>query len=464
MQLIRKIAPKKGIYDKGKIEGKQYPDLDIPERGYAYFYPLDNNLKDFITNIRSNKNSSPYDINDINNYKIIENGENKFSVYCNEGNIKIRTEHFIPQTLNFKEYIHYRKKIKSLCNGEITFFYDEDFKQSDSNKTLVNENNYKTYFLDAVKDIFNEIEFEDSSYENALSKVDTFYSNKIKEIRMNLFGKEKLAVLEKEFEDKCKLLCKTLLEMPWENQEWAFALNDRWFKGNIVGNFVSLKDVYTNIQKLLKNKYSQFDKKSLENKFVDDKWGRFEKEVFLFYPSNTDCFLEVTPNTVLGKSSENTEIECFSFKNLVSNWETVKFDFLSKKDIVNTLINKGILTKTNFSVENNYLSYNDTEKIYENGPAFNKIVIETLNPFHKKYEKKFLKKIKSGTGFTMKEKAYQKNLIFLEDITNEIIKDLKKIFNFDNACKKLFHYHLLSFLEEMNKKQQNTIKDFIRNV
>lgn len=443
-QLIKKILPKKGIYDKGTITGGKHPFLDVPERGFVNFYPNNQELENYIFDI-FNDNKSAYEINDIDNYKI----QNNYLVYEKNQIKQIPVTNIIPQSINYKEYIYYRKKLKQIAKGEIVFFFDENDFNLTFNENLVNKNNYQQYFISAIKDIFHEISFDNVEYHNALIKVQEYYTQKISSKETN----SEIQTLKIEFESKCKLLCKTLLEMPWEEQEWAFTLNDKWYKGDTIGKFVSLHDIYINLETLFIEIEHQIESKEK----VKQNWEKFNEEINLFYPSNVDYFLEVSSNSLLGKCSEKVEFDCFSEKKLIDA-EEIEFDFFSKNKVINEIVKNKILDTSDFTVENNYLTEDDVKRLnIDKRDEFRNIIIRKKNYFYNKYERKFLDKLQQQYGFTMLDDSYQEN-IFFNIFPKMLTNMLKKVFNFNNR-KNFYYYNLITILEKIILKQEEICKE-----
>lgn len=440
-QMINKIKPKKVIYDKGEITGDYHKEADIPERGYSYIEPCDEKLKKYIVDLNESSIRA-YDVNNINNYKVKTNGK---SYYIIDGE-KVMTEDLVPQTINFKEYEYYRKKIKDLKEGKIAFFCDEDYKVYGKKNSFVNKNNYKMHFIGALQDIFFEIDFSESDYENALKKIEKYYISEINKSS----SKNNKNLLWKNFIHRCKLLCKQLLEIPWKEQEWAFSLNDKWFKGEgkvdrqrkITGNFDSLFDIYENIR-------SCFLTVSKETKTKITTWEEFLEEVFLFYPSSVDYYIEVSSNTILGKSSENIEIECFAEENLLNEGKEIFINNLSKPHVIKILKENSILSDNSFSVEKKYLTEDDVIKFNEKKEELGKIVLKLKNPFNSKFAKEFEKELDKLKGVTQADKDLRKEFRFLN-----IFKD-KSVSFLNNTKKEFYYYNVFTFLEEMQKKQGN---------
>lgn len=446
-QLIKKILPKKGIYDKGKISGEKHPQIDVSERGFVYFYPNNKELENYIFDI-FNDTKNAYEINDIGNYKV----QNSYLVYKNNQITEIPVKDIIPQSINYKEYIYYREKLKQIAKGEIVYFFDENDFNWTFNKNLVNKNNYQQYFISAIKDTFHEIDFDNVSYHNALIKVEDYYKKIIEMEKSN----SDLQDLKMEFENKCKLLCKTLLEMPWEEQEWAFTLNDKWYKGETLGKFVSLQDIYINLETL----FMEIEHKMESKEKVQQNWENFNEEINLFYPSNVDYFLEVSSSSLLGKCSEKVEFDCFSEKKLIDA-EEIEFDFFSKNKVINKIVENMVLDASDFTVENNYLTEDDVKRLNINKrDEFRNIIIRKKNYFYNKYERKFLDKLQQQYGFTMIDDSYQEN-IFFNIFPKKLTNMLKKVFNFNNK-KSLYYYNLITILEKITLKQEEICKELER--
>lgn len=455
-QLIKKIKPKSVIFDKGitntgdfKING------NIPERGYVYLIPRNNKLRRILEDMNQDVDSYLYELNNIDNYKESFDNEIFFTIKIDEEEKKINAKDFVPQTINYREFLYYRNKVKALINEEVVYFYDEDLRISPKKKEIVNEKNYKEIFKSTIQDVFHEIDFTGSEYNNHLKKVESYYKNI--SINTNLTDNRDY---QKEFVHKCKLLCKYLLEIPWDNQKYAFTLNDNWFdskRKKIPGEFISLRDVYSKIEKLYK---TTIGKNNMPT------WSAFEKEVQLFYPSNIDFFLEVTNSTVLGftpsKTNDdiyfgvNTEIECFSIKNILKNGKILKIeDKLNKKKFIEFLIQNKVIDKNKYDL--NKEVYLTSEAI----AAFNKdkmhellnYVIYTDNPFIQKRQKKSDKDFEKSIGFSERDEDLRQNrdVLFIKNI----ISFLRNYFDIDINKSKVYYFNLIQLLQEISKKQQD---------
>lgn len=463
-QLIEKISPKKGIYDKGTITGSFNEELNIPERGFAYFFPLDKNLQDFLFDVHINVNKSEefvYDANDIRNYEIMENGEKIYSVYTSSGIKKISSQNFIPQSINYREFLYYREKLRTLADGEITYFFDTEYKETAATADCVNEKNYKKYFFQNVNNIFDKVTFRSEEYSKALKNVEDYYIEKINEEKKNRRKVEKTWL---EFEDKCKLLCKSLLEIPWENQEWAFTLEDRWFKGDEnEGEFIGVKDIYNsvfNAFKLLNEKQNL--KKRKKSVAIENKWENFVKKVSMFYPSSFDDFIEASLFTELGTASSEISIECFSETNLFPDGERIEVSDIIKGDFLKTLHEKKVIDGSYLFKENNYflpLTVNrlTNEKIQDYG----KTVLLMFNPFAVNYGKKFMEIIKHGTGIIEKEEEYKNKVKIKNFFPKKIMQAVKKWFCFNSNREKYYYYNIVEFLDYMDKKSVKVVEGLI---
>lgn len=447
-QIINKIKPKKVVYDKGKITGDSHVNLNLQERGYVYLVPTEEKLKDYVENL-DNNSCSPFDVNDLKNYKI---KENKKDYYFINGE-KVLTDNLIPQTINFKEYEYYREKLKSLRDGKITFFCDEDYKQHERAKDFVNEKNYKMYFKNALQDVFYELDFSNSSYESVLKEVEKYY---IKQIN-NITKKTSKNNLWSEFVNRCKILCRKLLEMPWNEQEWAFSLNDKWLKGGtiknekgkIVGNFESLSDIYIRIQE-------EFLTIQEESQCSVPTWDDFLKDVSLFYPSNVDYYIEVCGQTLLGTASSNIEIECFSEENLLETSKEILIDNFSKVNVIKVLKENAILVDKNFSFEKDYLTEDDVVKFNNNDvPNIKNIVLKLKNPFTSEFAKELEKKGESLKGMNYADISSRENFKIENTFFKNIIDILHFIFSMNVKKKYFIYYNFLTFLEEIQKNKEN---------
>lgn len=445
-QIINKIKPKKVVYDKGNITGGFHKDLNIPERGYEYLEPKEEKLKKFIANL-DNKQCSTFDVNDLKNYKIKENEKNYYFIHGK----KVLTDGLIPQTINFREYEYYREKLKSIRDGKITFFCDEDYKQHEKTKDFVNKKNYKTYFKNSLQDIFYELDFSNSSYEFALKEVEKYYVKKIKSTDKRTL-KNKLWL---EFVNRCKILCKKLLEMPWNEQEWAFSLQDKWVnggviknaKGQIIGHFKSLSDIYNRIQE-------EYLSIQSESQCTVPTWNDFLEEVSLFYPSNVDYFIEVSSQTLLGTASSNIEIECFSEENLLKTSKEIKVDNFSKINVIKLFEENSILSDKNYSFEKKFLTEEDVINFNDyDVPDIKNLVLKLKNPFTGEFAKEFEKKGDSLIGMNYSDPNSRKNFKHENTFLKKVINVVHPIFSLNLKNKYLYYYNFLSFLEEIQKRQ-----------
>jgi hypothetical protein len=354
-----------------------------------------------------------------------------------------------------------------LINGEVVIFCDEDYKNNIQNNK-VNEKNYKEYFISEIKTAFYEIDFNKEEYESALGKVEDYYKKQLKELEEKGIEekKEKLFYIREEFTSRCKRLCKALLEMPWEEQEWGFTLNDKWFKGGdirdengkIIGKFKCLKDIYNNINKLFEKIMEELN---YSNSEIREAWESFEKNVNMFYPANIDYFLEVSPNSILGICSNITEIDCFSVKNLFPEKQEIKLESLSKKENIKVLLEKGILNEKDFSIEENYLTSHDVENMMNN--IFDRMkgfVLKDKNYFN--YSSKEMKNnIKKVIGYTMRDESYQDKMKKEIKLSKKIKEIIKKTFNL-NIDLEVFYYNIIDVLDDVRKKQEEIVQGLIK--
>lgn len=469
-QLIEKISPKKGIYDKGTSTGSFNDELNIPERGFAYFYPLDKNLQDFLFDVHigagaNKKEEFAYDVNDIRNYEIMENGKKFYNVYTSSGIKKISPQNFIPQSINYREFLYYREKLRTLADGEITYFFDTEYKETAAAEDCLNEKNYGKYFFQNVNNIFDNITFRGEEYSKALKNVEDYYIEKINEAKSNNKKAEKIW---QEFEDNCKLLCKSLLEIPWENQEWAFDLDSGRFKGDKnEGEFIGVKDIYNsvfNAFKLLNEKQNL--KKRKKSVDIENKWENFVKKVSMFYPSSFDDFIEASLFTELGTASSEISIECFSEANLFPDEDLIEVSDIKKGDFLKALhekkvIDESYLFKTGPKEKSYFLPLTVNRLTNEKIQDYGKTVLLMFNPFAVNYEKKFMEIIKNGTGAIERDEDYKNEVKIKNFFPKEIAQAVKKRFGFNSNREKYYYYNIVEFLDYMDKKSVKAAEGII---
>lgn len=462
-QLIRKVSPKKGIYEKrGESTGSFHSDLQIPERGYAYFYPVDKKLLDYLFDFRKEDHEYNYKLNDIESYEVKKNGEKFYQVYAVSDVKSVSPENFIPQSMNYREFSYYRKKLKSLSEGKITYFCDDEHLDAAPETDVVNKDNYKDYFIKDVKAAFYNIEFKDESYSRILKTVENHYIDKIEKS-----SPEKLTKIWNDFENKCKFLCKTVLETPWEDHYAAFKLEDRWFKGvNNPDDFVGVKDVYNKVWNTFEPVYDRYNSKknngAAENKENNNAWKLFCMEVSEYYPANIDGYIEASPFTVLGLASSDISFECFSEENLYKNAELLEVQNLSKSDNIKALEEKGIIEKKDFSIEHGYLTPSDAGRIQSRIMSeYRNIVLCMKNPFIIEYGKEFNRNIDKAEGYTERDKAYRTELEFKALFPEAIVPAMKLRFSFTCDQRKFYFYNIMEFLNYMQEQNKHFTEGII---
>lgn len=439
-QLIKKIKPKAAVYDKGNNSGSVLSGTDVPERGYVYLVPDDKGLLTALLDVSADFSSFIYKLNDINCYKH-KNGTDKgvFKVNVNNGRDRlIECRYLIPQTINYQEYMYYRKKIKELTEGNVVFFCDEDNKKDVNEEKAEYEKNYKEFFRTIIQDIFLQIDFNGISYENSLRKIEAYYIEE---------KKDRKRTLSEDFVHKCELLCKYLLETPWAEQMWSFSLGNRGKNTNVPGNFYNLRDIYCNIKQLYKNVKNSLDIPS---------WEEFEKNVSLFYPSNTDYFLEVTNSTVLGKTAEtvSAEIECFSKKNLLEDNIILEInENYNKKKNISLLIEKGILLRNEYEyLPYNYMSAGDVCNFNKKKMSeLLNVVMYARNPFAGRKTKELEAELNNALGFSERGIDFHKEE---ENWIQKAVSIFERFFSINLKAEKLYYYNPIRVFDEMYKKQE----------
>lgn len=441
-QLLKKIRPKAAIFDNGtQANGKIHKDLGVPERGYIYLIPKNKELKNFIKDVSIEiTDDYLYGLNDINNYKFSDQKNmSYFKTEVDGFEKKIKIDNLIPQTINYREFLYYRKKIKELINGQTVYFYDEDKKKSVSELNMVNDKNYKELFRNIIQDVFYDVDFIGTDYSNHLKEVEKKYLNEIKRESTKI----------DEFIYRCKLLCKYLLEIPWNIQEYAFTLNDNWFEKKTPGNFTSLYDVYTRVKKLFIN---------IQDNNGVPSWDEFKTSVQLFYPSNVDFYLEVSASSCLGytikkedqSSQYFTNVECFSTENVLNAKNILKLPFIyNKKELVKNLIKNSFFKDLDIKLMNeDYVLCKEIEEINKEKQLYIKnYAIYTDNIFD--YE--IFTKIESqiSIGYTEQDKELLKK----KKVDKNFIELLKKFFNINLKTKKFYYFNLIKVLEEFSERQ-----------
>lgn len=459
-QLIQKIHTKAVAYDKG-YEIKMSGDIHstgLSERGIAYLIPQNNDVKQFAENIKPGVIPSYKEcakINDVDNYK----KENTISFLTKTGTKKvdITDSTLIPQTVNNREYFYYRAKLAQLLSGEtVVLLGEDDDTISDLTKTnLLKQDNFKSIFLPVLKDVFIEINFEGSNYENLLGRVTIFYQERFKKFELNN-DKSALEKLADEFVRKCRSLCRKLLETPWADQTYAFSYKDKWYTGDKNGSFIGLSQVYETIYSLFQNVKAVYD--------FGLTWAEFEESVSYFYPANIDYFIEVTSGSALGKCTEFTSVECFSAKKIFSDKESLEIKKPHNKfAVISTLKKKGYLIKNDFKfLIFNYARKKEIEDFYIKNPFYDlNYVLHIQNPLKEVPKKKQKKIISDAVGNKEITEEESDEPIFENIFDNNLLNLLKKHNNIDLSNDKLYFYNpvkMISYLYELQNEQISTLK------
>lgn len=465
-QLIQKIHTKAVIYDTGHgAEGLAHK-TGLSERGIAYLIPQVPNVKNFAENLELNKIPS-YDecaaINDINNYKIQNQTRVSFKIKNPEtGMVEIKNAdslNLIPQTVNLKEYRYYRSKLAQLLSGEsVVFLGEDDNTISDiPQKRLSGKETFSDIFLSVLKDVFTGVEFEGNNYKKYLDKVIVYYQKKfnlLKESNNNPALKE----LGEDFERKCRILCRKLLETPWAEQTYAFSYNDKWYKGDKNGSFTGLKQVYENVYSLFQSVKSVYD--------FGTTWKKFEQSVKYYYPANIDFFIEATSGTVLGKATVFSSVKCFSTCNIFKNQNdmkvlTIENDY-NKYSVVSALKEENYLTDEDFKLlSENYVKKSEIENFYEKYPVNDlNYILYASNPLKEISQKKQKKTADDAYGNMEISEDEREETLFSSLLSDELIMLLKKYYKEDFFSDRFYFFNpvkAISYLYDLHNEQIKNI-------
>lgn len=463
-QLVSKIHTKAVIYDTGSKSKGLAHQTGLPERGTAYLFPENKKLKDFAEHIEPGSIPAYKDcamLDDINNYKSHTGDKISFKIMNPETGI-IETKasdsfNLVPQTLNIKEYRYYRTKLAQLLSGKSTVFLGEDDDTvRDLSKTMTaRKDTFEGIFLSALKDVFNEIDFEGASYSRLLDRVSDAYQKKIRRFQEDgdSAGLERLA---SGFVSKCRILCRKLLETPWTEQTYAFSYKDNWYKGKENGDFAGLKQVYENVYALFQNVKSAYD--------FGTTWAMFEESVRYFYPANMDFFLEATSGTVLGEATKYSSIQCFSCGNIFDGQTGMKVlsveKIYKKPSVVSSLKKARYFDGEKFSfLLINYIQKAEIKRFYEKFPFKDlDYILHIQNPLKKLTKKKQNKIASDAIGNIEVAETELSELMFSTVFDKNFISLVKKNFKVDFSSDKLYFYNPVKMISCLYELQNEQIK------
>lgn len=448
-QLIQKIHPKAVIYDEGKLAANRIHDgTGLPERGIAYLVPYqDGEFKRFLENIQPGENlentaylraddTSQYTSADGKSIKIYLNGAEKTAASD--------SMHLVPQAVNVPEYRYYRKKIAQLMTGDPVIFTGEDDNtiQDQTSEEVMKEDFY-SFFLNAVNDIFPETASDlpesneqllKEAYQNQLDKVCMYYIQRLQSEN----DEKKREEIGDEFIYRCETLCRRLLETPWSVRSKAFTLNDNWFE---------------RIYELFQNVKQHYD--------FGMTWALFEERVRYFYPTNMDFYLEATSGSVLGTATQYTSVQCFSVEDLSREHSSLNMDVIQiknpydKKNVVFELSSCRYITPEYFDrLPFLYVTLAEVEDFHRVFPLKDlNYGVCTPNPFRGQPRTGML-----DTAYGNREiKQENRNDVKLETLlSNDLKKILKDEYGINLSAEKLYFYNpvkIISAFFEMHEKQ-----------
>ena len=478
-QVINHIMPKKAmVYIEYPISGNDTLSVPVYEkdtktiigslkdRSLTYLCPVNYTLKRCIETIADNESEadlkSLYTKLNTNSTYIYrgKDGKNYYRIFTRikkESDEEyswldgyVETHKIIPQPINVKEYIYYRRKLASLIQGKIVVFNDEDTDTSAVENSSLQKASWRTLLDEQVRSTFACVTTE-KNISKQCTEIQEYYLDILNSVGKAPAGQTAKQAVWDSFTGKLMYMICALLSYPWNQVDSPFKISDNWLKTNIrVLYFTLYKNVY--------------------NADAAESWDALLTQLSIYCPRNTDYHLEVTSKTpvgTFGKYNDKNEIHCeiFSEKELIGNneqdgeisYKQIVFDseekVFNKKDTVKLFKDAGIFDETFFSrIDKDYISSGELCNFYrEKQDVLRHLVIKKFNFLIEKEENWFQKIAQKALGYYERNKDNEEKLYrdnpeaFFND---RVIEDI----GFQKS-EEVWLYHPAQFPEWLNKKQ-----------
>ena len=478
-QVINHIMPKKAMaYIEYPISGNDTLSVPVYEkdtktiigslkdRSLTYLCPVNYTLKRCIETIADNESEadlkSLYTKLNTNSTYIYrgKDGKNYYRIFTRikkESDEEyswldgyVETHKIIPQPINVKEYVYYRRKLASLIQGKIVVFNDEDTDTSAVENSSLQKASWRTLLDEQVRSTFTCVTTE-KNIKKQCTEIQEYYLDILNSVGKAPAGQTAKQAVWDSFTGKLMYMICALLSYPWNQVDSPFKISDIWLKTNI-------RELYFT---LYKNVY---------NADAAESWDALLTQLSIYCPRNTDYHLEVTSKTpvgTFGKYNDKNEIHCeiFSEKELIGNneqdgeisYKQIVFDseekVFNKKDTVKLFKDAGIFDETFFSrIDKDYISSGELCNFYrEKQDVLRHLVIKKFNFLIEKEENWFQKIAQKALGYYERNKDNEEKLYrdnpeaFFND---RVIEDI----GFQKS-EEVWLYHPAQFPEWLNKKQ-----------
>jgi hypothetical protein len=412
------------------------------------------------------------ELNSIENYKHTEKGVGYYRIF-NRWKIMsgmvvweeryVKTdEGIIPQTLNMKEYVYYRRKLAALMRGEVVMLHDEDTDTS----TLAEDKKKspQEIFTEKLKEIFPEIEHarSEKDYSEKYRKIEVYYKNSV---HTGITNNRPNRNFQREALFRFEMLAESLLSYPaYQIKGSPFTVVERW---------------HTEMEKAVKHILHEILSKT-PIPSAEVLWGELDRKInsygtMYLLVKNVDYYLEVNNITRLGKVYNEwiLHFEIWSNDCIITNpktsyedkqyvliSDTEKDTYFNKHKIVNLMKNATIFTRHNFkSLDMDVINKNEYHTFYMNDKRLEYTVTHHLNSYAVLSEDEWITMMTKGYGIFEKNDRNLDNLrnhyFRFKWITTDIIKELwadKAIApnNAGEVCSTF--YHPVRFLAWLDNK------------
>jgi hypothetical protein len=480
-QIIDHLLPKKAlVYIEGTSTGNDSLSLPVfkkdliskittvKDRELVYLCPLDNRNKELLETIDENENSAQLAqlysmINDSETYtyhtpagtwyriftKVKRAGDEEYE--WEDGFVKAAD--IIPQALNIKEYVYYRRKLVSLLKGETVVFNDEDTDSSAVEKAPVRKERWQSILDKQIRLTFPFVTAGSTS-QVAFTAVKNHYEDELISIK-GTAGEQKLKeAVWNDIVARLTSLSSALLGYPWQQVDEPFKMKDGWV--------TQMKDVWGYLYK-----------KMFPEKDGEAGWKIFESEISTYCPRNVDYHIEmntITPAGTFGryKGTEQIHVELFSDEPLIKDREVDRSDswrqikekdsskYFDKKTTVKLFSDAGIFDSSYFSyIANDLIRPFELGKFYsEKQNVVRHILVNHINGYVKKDEAWFKKMMKQIVGFLESNESNEKKL-YKDNETSFLDDNVKKELGIKIKNDSSWFYHPVQFVLWLNTRQKN---------
>jgi hypothetical protein len=442
----------------------------LKDRELVYLCPVDNRNKELLETIHGSENNAQLAqlyavLNDAETYTYRAQGGMWYRIFtkvnCSkDGSYEwedgfVKSGHVLPQVLNIKEFVYYRRKLASLIKGETVVFNDEDTDSSAFEKAPVLKEKWKSVMNRQLKAVFPFIS-DGSTSRAAFDAAEKHYEEELSAVKETVGTYAVRTAVWNDFVARLTNLSSVLLGYPWGQVDEPFKMSDSWVK--------QMKDTWIKL-------YG----KCFSGTGSADSWKTFEAQLSAYCPRNVDYHIEMnacTPAGTFGRylGTEQVHIELFSDEPLIPDgepdgadrWKQIKGKdsgkYFDKRTTAKLFIDAKIFCAPYFKhTDAEVIRLAELGKFYaEKQSAIRHVLVNHVNRLLVKDEAWFRKMMKGCVGFYECNENNEK-LLYKENEESFLTPVVKKELGIQIKNDASWFYHPVQFVLWLNECQKRVL-------